>query len=95
MSRPSAVALKLTSSLSKYTAVTKGQKDLVTKFRRTIGLSHEPTEQEKSHKLEENAEREEQERQEKMEAVREAQSKAPTIEAKNEAAKQVMYGAQR
>ncbi|OWZ32685.1 IQ domain-containing calmodulin-binding protein [Cryptococcus neoformans var. grubii Br795] len=62
--------------LSKYSKVTKAQNNLITHVQRTLHLSHEPTEEEKSQALQENAEREEREHQERMKIVRKAEEEA-------------------
>lgn len=59
--------------LSKYSRMTKAQNNLITHVQRTLHLSHEPTEEEKSQELQENAEREEREHQGRMKVVREAE----------------------
>jgi len=84
--------VKLTCRLSKYAAVTKGQKDLANRFKAAVGLSHKPTEAEKSEELQKNAEREEREHQERMKAVHEAEAQAPDEEARAQVRKEVLYG---
>ncbi|OCF30327.1 IQ domain-containing calmodulin-binding protein [Kwoniella heveanensis BCC8398] len=59
--------------LSRYAQVTKKEQNLMTHLRRALHLSHEATEEEKSAKLQKNAEREEREHQERMRAVKEAE----------------------
>lgn len=68
--------LTLHFRLSKYSKVTKAQNNLITHVQRTLHLSHEPTEEEKSQALQENAEREEREHQERMKIVRKAEEEA-------------------
>ncbi|ORX33660.1 hypothetical protein BD324DRAFT_210415 [Kockovaella imperatae] len=56
--------------LGKYGSATKKEKNLVTKFKSAVGLSHEQTEEEKSQELKENAEAEEREHQDRIRAIR-------------------------
>jgi hypothetical protein len=80
------------ASLSKYSALTRGQKDLASKFKSALGMSHEPTEAEKSEELQRNAEREERDHQRRIEAVHEAEKKETSEEGKEKARKEVLYG---
>ena len=79
-------------SLSKYAAVTKGQKDLISKFKSALGLPHPPTEAEKSEALQKNAEKEEQEHQDRIKAVNEAERGENDDEARARARREVLYG---
>nr|XP_019004765.1 IQ domain-containing calmodulin-binding protein [Kwoniella mangroviensis CBS 8507]OCF68226.1 IQ domain-containing calmodulin-binding protein [Kwoniella mangroviensis CBS 8507] len=55
--------------LSKYAKITKREQNLISTLKRTLHISSEPTEEEKSAELKANAEREEKEHQERMQKV--------------------------
>jgi Ni/Co efflux regulator RcnB len=78
--------------LSKYAAITKGEKDLASRFKGALGLSGKPTEQEKSEELRRNAEREEAEHQNRMHKLGEAEEKEHSEEGKERVRKEVLYG---
>ncbi|GFZ42631.1 hypothetical protein JCM24511_00348 [Saitozyma sp. JCM 24511] len=81
--------------LSKYSAISKGQKDLGKRFKRVVGISNEKTEQEKSEELEQNAAREEAEHMERTRQVWEAEEAEESEEGKERARKEVLYGRKR
>nr|XP_019050292.1 IQ domain-containing calmodulin-binding protein [Kwoniella bestiolae CBS 10118]OCF29222.1 IQ domain-containing calmodulin-binding protein [Kwoniella bestiolae CBS 10118] len=62
--------------LSKYARFTKREQNLISTLKKTLHLSHEPTEEEKSAELQANAEREEQEHQERMKKVHQAEEES-------------------
>ncbi|WWD16577.1 hypothetical protein CI109_101005 [Kwoniella shandongensis] len=82
--------------LSKYSRTVKKQQNLLTHFKRGLHLSHEPTEEEKSAELQENAEREEAEHQERMKKVKEAEREVADEgqgeEEMRRVRKEVLYG---
>ena len=81
--------------LSKYAAVTKGEKDLFSRFKSALGLSHEPTEDEKSQALKENAEAEEAEHQARMEKIKSAEKDQGSEEGRVRVRREILYGRQR
>ncbi|ODN76749.1 hypothetical protein L202_05364 [Cryptococcus amylolentus CBS 6039] len=60
--------------LSKYSKATKAQKDVFTHMARALHLSHNPTEEEKSQAVKDNAEREDREHMERMQRLKEAET---------------------
>ena len=72
--------------------MTKGQKDLTSRFKSVLGMPHEPTEAEKSEALQKNADREEREHQERIKAVHEAEKEQPSEEGKEKVRKEVLFG---
>ena len=78
--------------LSKYAAITRGEKDLAARFRATLGLPHPPTEEEKSRELQENAEKEEREHQERIERMKKAEEEVESEEGKERVRKEVLFG---
>ena len=79
-------------SLSKYAAVTKGQKDLTSRFKSVLGMAHDPTEAEKSEELQRNAEKEDQEHQDRIKAVYAAENEQESEEGKQKVRKEVLFG---
>jgi hypothetical protein len=78
--------------LTKYSNVTKGQKDFSKRFKKALHLPHEPTEQEKSDELKAHAEQEEREHRERIKAMIEAEKEEDNDEGRRRVRREILYG---
>ena len=81
--------------LSEYAKVTKAEKDVFSRFKSALGLSHEPTEEEKSRKLKENAEAEEAEHQARLQRIKSAEQEEDSEEGRRRVRREILYGRKR
>ena len=67
----------------------------MSRFKSAVGLSHEPTEMEKSEEVRRNAEAEEKEHQDRMKAIKAAEQDEDSEEGRERARREVLYGRKR